>query len=128
MWSWVSCVCLIGLVHSCYFLLCFYFYGNCYRYCYRSRWNRTCGLGSHGTDKHRKPVYQQLISSGWNAQTRAVPTTSTDGDTSQMPIMHELDLYIKTMADLRAICNQYNIRTGKAKKDYVENIYFCTNA
>jgi len=74
------------------------------------------------TDKQRKPVYQQLISSGWNAQTRAVPTTSTNGDTSQMPIMHELDLYNKTMADLRAICNQYNIRTGKAKKDYEENI------
>jgi len=74
-----------------------------------------------------KPVYQQLISSGWNAQTRAVPTTSTDGDTSQMPIMHESDLYNKTMADLPSICNQYNIRTGKAKKDYVENILKCSN-
>jgi len=59
---------------------------------------------------------------GWNAQTRAVPTTSTNGDTSQMLIMHELDLYNKTVADLRAICNQYNIRTGKSKKDYVETI------
>jgi len=43
-----------------------------------------------GTDKHRKLVYQQLIFSGWNAQTRAVPTTS------QMPIMQELDLYNHT--------------------------------
>jgi len=75
-----------------------------------------------GTHKHRKLVYQRLISSGWNAKTRAVPTTSTNGDTSQILIMHELDLYDKTVADLRAICNQYHIRTGKAKKDYVENI------
>jgi len=53
-----------------------------------------------GTDKHRKPVYQQLISSGWNAQTRVVSKIDTEissGWNAQTRAVFRIDTEISSL-------------------------------
>jgi hypothetical protein len=81
------------------------------------------------TDDNGKKHYQQLLSSGWKVVSReqqqpqpllAVPTT--------MPKFQREDLQGMKLPQLRQICKTYNIKQGKKKAGYVENICQCSES
>jgi hypothetical protein len=82
------------------------------------------------TDDNSKKVYQQLLSTGWEGEQKALEDGSdSEGEKEAeqhpevMPRFTKEVLGKMTIEKLRGICQAYKIKQGKKKEQYVQNIF-----
>lgn len=90
-----------------------------------------CVATSHAlVDSSQKKVYQQIVSTAWDV---CQPTSTAEQEPeeeeereaatpSSMPIFLEQNLQGLKIAELRGICQKYNIKQGAKKANYISNI------
>jgi hypothetical protein len=76
-------------------------------------------------DSTGKLVYQQVVSSAWDAESDEQQSEEEEEEAS-MPIYTDEGLKAFKVPELRAICKRYNIKQGKKKADTVANILKCS--
>lgn len=68
-------------------------------------------------------TYQRVLSTGWETDIKTCTTPRSETNIqSRLPRFTADSLQNMTVTELKQICDSYNIRKGKRKADYVENI------
>lgn len=76
------------------------------------------------TDDKGQKHYQQLLASGWNSvEQEESEATQEVATISSMPLFTREELMKLKVAKLREICKLYNIKQGKRKEGFVDNIF-----
>jgi hypothetical protein len=76
-------------------------------------------------DPDGKKVYQQVMSNAFRPVGSLCPPpaqTHRNTSTTEMPIYTSEELASITIAEMRNICHKWNIKQGKKKQQYIDNI------
>ena len=75
-------------------------------------------------DKNNKIVHKQIISNGYSSKLlfKEVDTLHVNENIDNIPIFTIESLNNHKNEELKSICNKYNIKKGKKKEDYINNI------
>lgn len=74
-----------------------------------------------------RSTYQRVFSTDWTVEVKSCSEPSETSSQSQLPRFTRETLKNMTVTQLKKVCEHHNIRKGKVKNDYIENILLRVN-